>query len=282
MKNFSFKNLALVILAVVVGIVIANLPVPEGLEKIAMTYLGIFIGMLVLLVTNPIPTWTSCLGALSLMVVFKVGTIPEVFSAFSGSIVWLMIAVFAFSAAVINSGLMTRLALKLLTIFPKNYFGQVLSLMTIGTVMSPMIPSSNAKVNLLIPMATEMTKEVGYEKRSKPALGLFSATFMPPYIGSHAFLTGNANVPFMIGIMGVTFSWTGWFEMTWVWLILILLGTFIFCMTYCKPKEKLDLPPTYFADKLKALGKMSSEEKITTVVILLCLVGWITQPMHGV
>ncbi|MEG2517989.1 MAG: anion permease, partial [Raoultibacter sp.] len=105
MKNFSFKNLALVILAVVVGIVIANLPVPEGLEKIAMTYLGIFIGMLVLLVTNPIPTWTSCLGALSLMVVFKVGTIPEVFSAFSGSIVWLMIAVFAFSAAVINSGL---------------------------------------------------------------------------------------------------------------------------------------------------------------------------------
>ena len=27
-------------------------------------------------------------------------------------------------------------------------------------------------------------------------------------------------------------------------VILLLVGTFVFCMTFCKPKEKLDLPPT--------------------------------------
>lgn len=282
MKNFSLKNLIIVVLAVIIGVIIGLLAPPEGLTEVAMAYLGIFVGMLILLITGALPSWAACLGALALMVVFKVGTIPEIFSAFAGSIVWLMIAVFAFSAAVIKSGLMTRMALKLLTVFPKNYRGQVLSLMTVGTVISPLIPSSNAKVNLLIPMATEMTKEVGYEKKSKPALGLFTACFMPPYVGSHAFLTGNANVPFMIGIMGLSFSWIGWFQLTWLWLIVVLIGTYIFCMTYCKPKEKLDLPEEYFSDKLKELGKMSFNEKVAAIVVIVCLVLWIAQPLHGV
>jgi DASS family divalent anion:Na+ symporter len=283
MKAFSIKKLIVFIVAVVVGIVIAFLPPPaEVLTQTSMIYMGIFVGMIILLISNIIPAWASCLGALALMVVFKVGTLPEVYNAFAGSIVWLLIAVFAFSIAVINSGLLTRLALRLLMVFPKNYRGQVLSLMTVGTILSPIIPSSNAKVNLLIPIATEMTKVVGYEKKSKAALGLFTGTFMPPYIGSHAFLTGNANVAFMIGIMGLSFSWIGWLQLTWVWLIIILLGTYIFCMTYCKPKEKLELPENYYKDKYAELGKMTFGEIISAIIIVFCLVMWITQPLHGI
>lgn len=282
MKGFSLKSLLIVVLAFVVGGVIANIPAPAGLDSVAMTYMGIFVGMIILLVTNAIPSWASSLGALAMMVVCHVGTIPQVFSAFSGTIVWLIIAVYAFSTAVINSGLMTRMALKLLTIFPKNYFGQMLSLLVVGICISPIIPSGNAKVNLIIPLATEMTKVVGYEKRSRPALGLFTATFMPAYVGSHAFLTGNANTLFMIGIMGLSFSWIGWFSLTWLWLVILLIGVFIWCMTYCKPKEHLDLPPEYFMEKYKELGKFTYHEKVTFVIVALCLIAWIFQPLHGV
>ena len=60
--------------------------------------------MLVALISNAVPSWAACLGALALMVAFRVGTVAEVFSAFGGSIVWLMIAVFTFAAAIENSG----------------------------------------------------------------------------------------------------------------------------------------------------------------------------------
>lgn len=275
MKAFNKKSLIVIVISLVVGAIVSQLPPPGGLDSVGMTYLGIFVGMLIMLIANALPSWATCLGAMALMVAFKIGTVAEVFSAFGGSIVWLMVAVFAFATAIENSGLLTRLALKMLTIFPKNYRGQVLSLLTAGLVVSPLIPSNNAKTNLLVPMATEMTKQVGYEKKSRPALGLLTAVFMPPYIGSHAFLTGSVNVAFMLGVVGLSFSWLGYLSMTWVWLILLLIGTFIFCMTFCKPKEKLDLPPSYFSDKYKALGKMSKQEWVTLFVVIVCLGLWI-------
>lgn len=275
MKDFSVKNLIILIVSIVVGAVIANVPPLEGLDATGMTYIGIFIGMLIMLITNALPTWATCLGAMGLMVAFKIGTVAEVFSSFGGSIVWLMIAVFAFAAGLQNSGLMTRLALKMLTVAPKNYFGQVLGLMLAGLVVSPLIPSNNAKTNLLVPLATEMTQQVGYEKRSKPALGLLTAVFIPPYIGSHAFLTGSVNVAYMLGVVGLSFAWVDYLSMTWLWLVLLLVLTFVYCMTYCKPGQKLDLPEGYFEEKYRALGKMKKEEWIALIIVVVCLVFWI-------
>ncbi len=275
MKDFSVKNLIILIVSIVVGVIIANVPPLEGLDAKGMTYIGIFIAMLIMLITNALPTWATVLGAMGLMVAFQIGSVAEVFSSFGGSIVWLMIAVFAFAAGLQNSGLMTRLALKMLTVAPKNYFGQVLGLMLAGLVVSPLIPSNNAKTNLLVPLATEMTQQVGYEKRSKPALGLLTAVFIPPYIGSHAFLTGSVNVAYMLGVVGLSFAWVDYLSMTWLWLIILLVGTFLFCMTYCKPAQKLELPEGYFEEKYKALGKMKKEEWIALVITVVCLVFWI-------
>lgn len=275
MKDFSVKNLIILIVSIVVGVVIANVPPLEGLDAKGMTYIGIFIAMLIMLITNALPTWATVLGAMGLMVAFQIGSVAEVFSSFGGSIVWLMIAVFAFAAGLQNSGLMTRLALKMLTVAPKNYFGQVLGLMLAGLVVSPLIPSNNAKTNLLVPLATEMTQQVGYEKRSKPALGLLTAVFIPPYIGSHAFLTGSVNVAYMLGVVGLSFAWVDYLSMTWLWLIILLVGTFLFCMTYCKPAQKLELPEGYFEEKYKALGKMKKEEWIALIITVVCLVFWI-------
>ena len=275
MKDFSVKNLIILIVSIVVGVIIANVPPLEGLDAKGMTYIGIFIAMLIMLITNALPTWATVLGAMGLMVAFQIGSVAEVFSSFGGSIVWLMIAVFAFAAGLQNSGLMTRLALKMLTVAPKNYFGQVLGLMLAGLVVSPLIPSNNAKTNLLVPLATEMTQQVGYEKRSKPALGLLTAVFIPPYIGSHAFLTGSVNVAYMLGVVGLSFAWVDYLSMTWLWLIILLVDTFLFCMTYCKPAQKLELPEGYFEEKYKALGKMKKEEWIALVITVVCLVFWI-------
>lgn len=275
MKGISTKNFVVIAIAAIVGVVISIIPPFPGVTPEGMRYIGIFLGMIIVLIFDALPSWAACLLGMGLMALTSVAPVTQVFASFSSSLVWLLIGVFAMTIGIQNSGLLTRIALKLLTIFPKNYLGQVLSMMAVGLVVNPVIPSNAAKTNLIIPLTTDMTEQVGYKEHSKPALGLFSAMFMPASIGSNAFVTGSAYAIFMMGVMGMSFSFGEWFSMAAVWWVCIILGTFIWCMTYCKPKEKLDLPAGYFEGKLKDLGNMSFQEKAVAIVLIFCLVLWI-------
>ena len=134
------------------------------LSAASFVYAGVFLAVIVLLLTGALADWVVVLGASSLMIltdaVFrKVGimtepvfTMPGLFGAFSGSTVWLVIMVFALSAGIGKSGLLNRIAIAILSVFPPSYTGAVVAMMCTGTVLSPLIPSVNAKVNILIPL----------------------------------------------------------------------------------------------------------------------------------
>ena len=183
------------------------------LSAASFVYAGVFLAVIVLLLTGALADWVVVLGASSLMIltdaVFrKVGimtepvfTMPGLFGAFSGSTVWLVIMVFALSAGIGKSGLLNRIAIAILSVFPPTYTGAVVAMMCTGTVLSPLIPSVIAKVNILIPFATSTTEEMGIKPRSKGALGLFTACYLPAYLGGNAFLTGSVYVSVICGFI---------------------------------------------------------------------------------
>lgn len=249
----------------------------------ALRYAGVFAALLILLVTKPVPDWAASLLCCCLLVCLKVGKVATVFSAFSGSTIWLIIMVFAFAAALSASGLLTRIALKILTFFPATYNGAVLALMTAGTIMNPMIPSVNAKCNILLPVATAVTEQVGLKERSKGALGLFSACHLPTFVAGNAFLSGSVYVAIMIGfITDRSFDLISWFVATCVWFAIIMIGAYLFCTVYCKPEEKLEISKDFYKERYAALGRMTRNEKITGVVLLCTLAMWCTSSIHGI
>lgn len=273
------------------------------LSPASYVYAGVFLSVIILLLTGALPDWVVVLGASSLMIltdaVFRklgiyaepVFTMSGLFGAFSGSTVWLVIMVFALSAGIGKSGLLNRIAIIILSIFPPTYTGAVLAMMCTGTVLSPLIPSVNAKVNLLIPFATSTTEEMKMKPRSKGALGLFTACYLPAYLGGNAFLTGSVYVSVMCGFVtsyaaslgmdGTAFNFVSWLIATSVWFVVLLIGTFVFCAVLCRPAEKVEFSETFFKNRLKEMGPMKREEKIAAAILATALVLWSTSSLHG-
>ncbi|WP_368282714.1 SLC13 family permease, partial [Enterocloster lavalensis] len=273
------------------------------LSAASFVYAGVFLAVIVLLLTGALADWVVVLGASSLMIltdaVFrKVGimtepvfTMPGLFGAFSGSTVWLVIMVFALSAGIGKSGLLNRIAIAILSVFPPTYTGAVVAMMCTGTVLSPLIPSVNAKVNILIPFATSTTEEMGIKPRSKGALGLFTACYLPAYLGGNAFLTGSVYVSVIcgfitsyaaaLGVEGASFNFVSWLVAASVWFVVLLAGTFLFCAVLCRPAEKVEFSKTFFKDRLKEMGAMRRDEKIAAAVLVIALLLWSTSSFHG-
>lgn len=295
-----FVSLALIVVFYALAL---TMPATELLSPASYVYAGVFLSVIMLLLTQALPDWVVVIGASALMIltdaVFKklgvqneaVFTMSGLFGAFSGSTVWLIIMVFALSAGIGKSGLLNRIAIGILSLFPPTYIGAVVAMMCTGTVLSPLIPSVNAKVNLLIPFATSTTEEMKIKPRSKQALGLFTACYLPAYLGGNAFITGSVYVSVMCGFIssyaaslganGATFNFVSWLAAAIVWFVVLLAGTFIYCGVICKPKEKLEFSKSFYKDRLKEMGPMSRNEKIAAAVLVTALVLWSTSGLHG-
>ena len=274
----------------------------SALTSASFVYAGVFLAVIVLLLTSALPDWVVVIAASAILILsdalFRlfgvyadpVFTMKGLFGAFSESTVWLIIMVFALSAGISKSGLLSRVALIILSKFPPTYNGAVLAMMVTGTVISPLIPSVNAKVNILIPFATSTSEEVGIEPRSKGALGLFTACYFPAYLGGNAFLTGSVYASVIcgfitsyaesLGAQGATFTFGSWFVAASIWFVVLLVGTYIFCAIVCRPKEKVEFSKTFYTDRLKELGPMSRDEKLVSIILVCALLLWSTSSIH--
>lgn len=279
------KKLLFVLLAIAVMLVIGFAPAEtEAMSRTAWQYLGIFGLMLVLLITAALPDWATCLAVLALLVVFKIGTVSEVMSQFGSSTVWLVIGIFTLSIGLNNSGFLKRIALWIVTKFPGTYRGQVTAMFVSGLITAPLIPSSLAKTGVLSPLTAQVSEASGIEPSSKPALGIWTACFMPTYYFGCAFMSGSAYVALMIGFMGgMEFTWGSWFSALWPWLVVSIVLTYLFCSVICKPKQTTATFSTEFIkEQYKALGPMSKKEKQGIVILLVCLILWLTQSVHKI
>lgn len=301
-RNSLLGALALVVVFYVLACTLGTV---EGaaLTSASYVYAGIFLAVIILLLTGALADWVVVLGASSLMIltdaIFRLAgfygepvfTMSGLFGAFSGSTVWLIIMVFALSAGIGKSGLLNRIAIVILSVFPPTYTGAVLAMMCTGTVLSPLIPSVNAKVNLLIPFATSTTEEMKIKPRSKGALGLFTACYLPAYLGGNAFITGSVYVSVMCGFItsyatslgaeGAEFNFVSWFIAALIWFAVLLIGTFIFCAIFCRPSEKVEFSKSFYKDRLKEMGPMTRNEKIAAAILVTALVLWSTSSIHG-
>ncbi len=281
MDKKELKKILIILISVIIAVVISQIPpLSPQLGPASMRFMGIFVAMLILLITQVLADWVIMLFVLGACTIFNVGTLQTTFTPFSQSTIWLLIGVLTMAVGIANSGLLTRISAKIMSWAPSSYPGMVGAMMVSGMVLTPLVASTTAKATLLAPLATKVSEQAGLKERSRAAVGLLTATFMMTYIVGNAFLSGSANVGIMMGLMKLKepMSWTGWFAASSVWFLVLVVGTYLFCVTYCKPKEGEIgvITKEYFRDNLKALGPITMKEKLTAIIIALSLVGWVT------
>lgn len=275
--------IGLVIGALALAIIGFLPPETEAMSRAAWQYLGIFVFMLVAIISRALPDWASVLMAMALLVVFKVGAVKEVTAQFASSTVWLCISVFIMSIGVNNSGIMKRLALWILTKFPGTYSGQVTAMMLAGVITTPIIPSSTAKTSIMAPLIGQVCDACDAKPGSKQSLGLWFANFMGTMQLGMGFMSGSVYVAIMLGFIGESLSWGRWFTLASVWYVVCIVLTYLFCRILCKPADNnAGGNVEFIKEQFKALGKFTTKEKQCTLIILCALVLWLTQSVHGI
>ena len=216
-----------------IGIVLVSCfaPVPEGLSRQGTEYLGILLCMIFYLMVNLCKEFLVVLFALGLCILLKLTLFSAVFSAFSNTTVWLLVGVLPLAYLISRSGLLNRIALIVMRIFPNTYGGQLMALTAASLVISPLIPSITAKATVLAPFAVSVAKKMGFENKSKGMMGLFMIVYVIGAVSGHVFYSGSMNVFILLGLLPQSvqdsFTWGSWLQATVIWGLCIYVLCFL-------------------------------------------------------
>lgn len=275
------KKIIFETLAVLVGLAVAFIPAPEGLQQNAMWTMGLLLWAIINWVTNVIPDFVCVFIMCCSWVLLGIVPFSTAFGSFSGTTVWLLIAAMGIGAAVTKSGLLARVALCIMRICPPTFKGQVLALLGSGVLIGPFIPSTIAKVSIVGAMATDIGSKLGFENRSKGMSGLWSAMYAGYTLLSQAVLSASFFSYIIMGLLPenvqAQFSWMFWLKSMLPWLIICTIASYIGIVLLYKPKDAPKLSKQDVTAMLNNLGPMSRDEKITLVVLVVCIIFWVLE-----
>ena len=200
-----------------------------------------------------------------------------VFSGFTQSAVWTLVAALFFGFVLKKTGLGYRLALMILKLFRPSYLTLTLAWALIGLILSVLTPSMTVRVAIMMPIAVSCTELCNLKAGSKGNSLILLTAFAMALIPGGGWITGSLTGPVLQGaydsVQGLEgmLNFTSWFSVSFVPVeiatVLMLAGSLIFL----KPKEKL---PEEAARAIKEtkLGRIKKDEIITAVILVACFI----------
>ena len=274
------------IIAVAVGLIVALIPPPEGLTSHSMWTVGILIWAVLNWVFQSMPDYVVAILMCTLWAAFKTVPFTTAFGSFAGTTWWILIGALGIGIAVNKSGLLKRISLLALKLFPPTFNGQVLALLGAGTLAAPCIPSTTAKCAITAPLAMGIADSLGLEKRSKGRTGLFCAMYTGFSLNATIFISASFLGYLILGMLPkdtqAHFTWMNWFIAMIPWGIVLLVGSYLFITRAYKPETTASIPADYIKKQISELGPMTRDEKITLAVLLTGLVFWVGESTIGV
>jgi divalent anion:Na+ symporter, DASS family len=274
------------ICGIVLGVLVALIPPPAGLTPHTMQAIGILVWGLAYFSFHVIAEYIIALLMCVMWAGFKIVPFGVAFASFQGTTWWLVVGVLGIGIAVKKSGLLGRTALLAMKLFPPTFKGQVLSMLAVGTVVAPLMPSTSVKIAIAGPISVGIAEYLGFTKKSDGLVGLFMAMYIGFSVNGSLFLSSSFLSYMMIGVLPANvqaeFTWLKWFLMMIPYGIVLLIGSY-FAVTrlYSSAGEKT-VNKDFITEKIAALGPMSRDEKVTLCILLIALCFWVTESVHHI
>ncbi|MDD6289246.1 MAG: SLC13 family permease [Eggerthellales bacterium] len=262
-----------------------------GLSFQGCACLGVLVWAVVWWVASVLPEYAT--GLLMIAALLVIAGVPtEVgLSAFSEPTWWLLVSAFGLGAGMKVSGLMRRMALAILRLFPRTFKAQAAGFLTVGTVLGPLIPSLSAKTAILAPVAMSVGEAMGYARQGKRMQGLFLAMLagvrnIGPAVISASIL-GYALVGLLPADVVARFDLLHWFVAALPWFLVATLLSYVALVRLYDAPDSEQAGPSAPRDDAAAvldqrLGSMSVDEKRMCVIVLVTIALWVAEPLHGV
>ena len=272
------------ILPIFLGIIVWFISSPVGVEDKAWHLVAIFVATIVAFVTQPMPMSSIAIIALVIALLSNTLTITEGLSGFSSTTSWLNFSSFLIARGIIKTKLGTRIAYLFMLFLGKNAL--MLSYGIVGTdlILSPAMPSANARAGgIIFPLVQSLAKAYKSEPNKGTARKIGSFLMQIAYQGTQItttmFLTAMVANPLMAQLaegMGVKISWLNWALAALVPGGISLLVMPLLVYIIYPPDIKHTPEASNFArKKLAEMKKISNQEWIMAIILLLLLFLWV-------
>lgn len=208
------------------------------------------------------------------------------FSGFSNRTWFLLLAVLGISAGIARTGLLYRVALHMLKLFPATYKGQALALGLGGFVLAPFLPGVTGRQVMASRLALEVGEAMGFKPNSRGMAGLAMACFVGFSCLYYISLTGGSVTLMVWSVLPeavrADLTWGRWFAIGAPIALLIFIALILATLRLYQPEERVQINVEAINSQLRILGPMSRQEWITTGAVLSVVLTFITQPLHGI
>src|SRR5512139_608854 len=263
----------------------------RGLRNVGISHLQIIVIELLLTATivwsmNIISYHAVAIALPIFSVLFGAATPKAALSGFASSSWFLVLGVFAISAAISKTGLLYRLVLMIVKRFPPSYIGQTFGVALSGLLLTPVIPSRVGRINLVSPLVVTLSEILGFKKKDPGAVGIAMVSLLGFGLMSLMFMNGAPECLLILGLLpsqiNSSLTWGSWFEAALPLGISFFLFSYLAIITIFRPKEKTKLNPLVIQIQLQTLGPLSPQEKISVVTVVIFITAFLTQPWHHI
>ncbi len=273
-----------------VWLAIVVMPRPAGLSRQGWSYLGLFAGVIVALVLEPLPpAAVGMIGVTLAMIVGDVAAKPADaikwgLSGFSDGTVWLIFGALTLSTGYEKTGLGRRIALSLVKVMGRSTLGLGYAVMLADLAIAPFTPSNTGRsAGVIFPIVRGIPalygSAPGPTARRLGAYLMWTA-FAATSVTSSMFLTALAPNLLALGLMkqeiALDITWSQWLlGFLPVGALLIAVLPLLVYLIY--PPEIRSSPdvPAWAEAELARMGKLSAREGLMGFLILLAFVLWV-------
>ncbi|PID14952.1 citrate:succinate antiporter [Sporosarcina sp. P34] len=213
-------------------------------------------------------------------------TYEETLSYFASEIVWLLFSTFILAGAFIESGLASRLSLKLLSLSKGSSRWLLFFSFVLMFILSLFIPSNVGKASLVSSVLDSIVKHLkmmGSVERLAKSL-FVGLTLIVPISGA-VVATGASSTLYAYGLLGDVMEgldYVHWILYMGPPIIVFLLLLFLLFLLVFPPEqiEGAELERV-IAQKIVALGHITCNEWKVLAILVLTVMLWMTGSMHG-
>lgn len=225
---------------------------------------------------------------LAISAVLMVGLAPPevALAGFSSRTLTTLIGVYALASLITASGLSYRIMVWLLIRLPDTAFWQQMALLLSGYVLSPIMPSSNARLTLLLPFYRDMYSGLDLQARGSAATALMAATFSGAMLFSPMLLTSKSSNLTVYSLLPQQvqdqFQGVFWLVAAAVAALTVTLVHLLASRWSFAREVQALLPRARLRTQFALLGPMRVPEQAALLGFVLFVVGAASMPWHQI
>jgi DASS family divalent anion:Na+ symporter len=277
---------------------------PTTVTPAGWRLVAIFLATILAFILRPMPGGAVVLLALVVAMVTGTLTPEEALGGYADPTVWLVLAAYMISRAVIQTGLARRIALHFIRRLGQRTLGLAYALVATDTLLAGVIPSNAARVGgVILPIARALAEHYGSHPGPSAALlgsFLILAIYQSDIVACAMFYTGQASNPLaaveaarvtattepaMVALLGGTpaaaihrpvfLHYGNWLFYSSVPALLAILVVPAVTYWLCPPGiRQTPEAPQLARQMLRQLGPVSRDEWIVLVVFISTCVSW--------